>query len=85
MTDRELVAEIKQRFRFTIKDIRSGLAGYELDLIFDIFPKESPERIKHILKKYSSGRLKVTNINSSIKHKAVRETNRGVMPGTLVM
>lgn len=85
MTDRELVSEIKQRFRFTTKDIRTGLAGYELNLIYDVFPSETPNRIKHILKKYSTGELVVTNINGSVKYKKSKNIQRGVLPGTLVM
>lgn len=85
MTDRELVSDIKQRFKFTTKDIRTGLAGYELNLIYDVFPKETPDRIKNILEKYSAGKLRVTNINSSVAVRKSKNIQRGVIPGTLIM
>lgn len=85
MTDRELISEIKTRFRFSARDIRGGLADYELELVYEIFPRESEERINDILNKYSSGELKVTKVNNSIKTRKIKSYQRGISQGTLVI
>lgn len=85
MTDRELVSEIKTRFKFAARDIRNGLASYELNLIYDKFPEEAPERIRDTLERYSQGKLKVTKINSSVKSRRIKSIHRGVVQGRLVV
>lgn len=84
MTDRELISDIKNRFRFAAKDIRGGLAEYEMKLIYDTFPKEPHERVKDVLNGYASGTLKLTRTSSLTKLQK-KNINRGVLPGTLII
>lgn len=85
MTDREFISDIKNRFRFTAKDIRGGLTEYEMKLIYDTFPKEPHERIKDVLKGYASGTLKLTRTSPLTKNMQKKNINRGVLPGTLII
>ena len=84
MTDKELVSQIKGRFHFTARDIRAGLESYELNLIYEVFPKEPPERIRNILEKFSTGELKANIINNNIKDKKRKNIQRGVTFGRVI-
>ena|GEM_PF-4000504 len=84
MTDREFISDIKNRFRFTAKDIRGGLAEYEMKLIYDTFPKEPRERVKDVLSGYALGTLKLTRTSPLTKLQK-KNVNRGVLPGTLII
>ena len=75
MTDQQLVTDIRNRFRFTANDVRRGLASYEYDLIYEIYPKEKQDRILRVMKEYADGILKAFSTNKKLKES---NNNRGI-------
>ncbi|GLI57743.1 hypothetical protein PM10SUCC1_32570 [Propionigenium maris DSM 9537] len=44
----ELIHDIKDRFRFSLTELRKGLMDFELDLVYQAYPKLSKKEIDNI-------------------------------------